>query len=537
MPKKKIFSIVVITLILLVIQTTLFAAEENLPIVFQCNGFQHWVTVRPDMTGGMGTTVWLTLGDGSTINLCANHPGQNLGPVVNIAQNNQRFMITWFLYQRGNVQLLAYDSQTGFTRLLPLHDFKTAYPLHVIFKDNEPTTLLFMGNNSNNLDIFYYSLENGHIKNITNTPESDQRWTITQTKKGVLLETSTTHFHYQHRLQEQRWTQKLQSKRLQKRAIEREREWREPLETPEVLPINTVVGFGDSITWGTMRLDVTNPDDDFYHPEWAYLKQLEQIMAKDYGTIATVNLGVPGNYTRDAIERMSRDFQNVNAYFCLIMFGTNDVTGYTFDLDTTIANLDYIINTLLSNYHMVPIISTVPPQKNNLIYDPHFQVHKEITEELNTSIKAMAIRLGIPCVDTYNAFFNGQSYWEDLLEPYKGNHPNPLGHQIIAELFKEHILSPPPATPAHITSTSDNTYSATVQWDINQEFDIGSYHIEFGYTPTTLNRYVNTTNANYRFIAPAHAAPFGKKLYYRIQALDKDGNSSEFSPTYLLEFK
>lgn len=507
--------------------STISAQLEEQAVSFQSGDQQHRVEVRTTKTGCDVFRI------GKKIkNLSAYFPGENLFPKVTVSESGSYFTVAWMHYQRSNVQLCLYNSLTDFTQWLPLENFSSAYPLKTIFYDDTPYLLFFVGNNSNNTDIFYYHLAKGYVENITQSPNSEQTFEIVDRENKVFIETETLFHHRRFRLKKQN----LMVSQIEETVIERE--IRDRIEEPgvSIIPvINTILGFGDSITYGVIRMDPDDPDD-YYHPEQAYLEQLREMLSEDYGEVAVVNRGVSRNTSLQGVERMHEVFSEANAFFCLVMFGTNDVVFPTFDADASTQNLAFIVDTARYSYDMYPIISTIPPQKNELI-EPHIQYYIDNTEALNAKIIDMATRNDVAYIDTYTAFIEFRSGWEILLERVKGNHPSPLGHGVIANLFEGKILELPPAPPGYILKMGGSPIVQTFEWAPIEEFDFSHYLVEFGYAPGQLDRFITVSTNFYSFINFPFYAPFYSKLYFRIQSVDMDLNASDFTPIQEVRFE
>jgi lysophospholipase L1-like esterase len=500
------------------------AQLEEQAVEFQTPGGDYLVSVRLTDTG---SDVFLDGPGMQNNNLACDFPGENLFPTVTVHEASRRFMVAWMHYRKNNVRLCLYDSRTNTSRAIELEQFKSACPLSVIFYDDDPLLLLFKGNNSGNTDVFYYHLASGRVENITRTADSEQFVQVFDEENRLFIETGTLYQHSRYRLKKRNLKVRLTAQA----AIEYDRERKRPVNVEEIPALNTIVGFGDSITWGRMNM---NDLDGDYHPELAYLAQLQEIFAVDYGAVDTINKGVPGDTTLMAAQRLDDEFSLIDAFFCLVMLGTNDVIFSTFDVDASIENLYYILTTAREFYHMHPVISTIPPQRR---HHPTLQYFKENTEALNQRIIQLAQENGVPFIDTYKAFMEHPGGWVSLLEDIKGNHPNPEGHHVIANLFKEKILDVPPAEPGEIVRSSRGDSSVTFGWSDNREFDFSHYAIQFGYLPDNLNRGVNTLYNFYTFINLPLDDPFNRKFYFRVQAVDKDGNTSDFTPLYEAEFR
>lgn len=517
--KKSAKSVVLFLFMFIIGCTGIFAYLEEQKVSFQFKGKEHLVEVRQT---GTGTDILLSTPGEELKNLTALLPGENLFPVVTVNNPGNRFTVSWLQYRRGNVQLGLYDSQIDQSRPLHLDKFKYAKPLRAIFYDNIPYLLLFKGNNSDNTDIFYYHLENGRVKNITQTPGSEQTVDILDEENRFFIETATLYHHYRYRLKKR----SLRITLTKKLEIEQERH--RPAAVDSSLAMNTIAAFGDSITWGRMYMDDLEGD---YHPELAYLAQMQQILADNYGETSIVNLGFPGDSALAGTQRMDEDFPEIDAFFCLVMFGTNDVI-LGIDPDATTENLEYIVTRARKVYKMYPVISTIPPQRR---HTPD-QYRKEQSEALNARIIEMAVENDIPYIDSYTALMQHPAGLPALTEDVKGTHPSPLGHQVIAELFKEKVLEPPPAKPMDVVESVSSSSAKTVAWSANEEFDFGSYRIEFGYTRGSLNRQVSTPDNFYRFIPLPLASSFDTVIYFRIQSVDLDGNGSDFTTIKRIEF-
>lgn len=462
-------------------------------------------------------------------NLSAAFPGENLFPKVTANPSAHIFTVAWMHFEPGNIQLCIYDSRSNHSRLLPLNDFKYAMPIKTVFNDEDPFLLLFLGNNSNNTDVFYYHLQTGATGNLTQTPDSEQEYEITDEKNRFFMETKTLSHQYRYRVKKSSLTPEL----LEKQDIERGPKFQVP--SASIPSQNTILGFGDSITYGVVRMDINNCED-FYHPELAYLEKLKQIFTSGYGPVETVNAGVSRNTSYNGIDRMHDVFSESGAYFCLVMFGTNDVVA-GFSSDVSAENLAFILNTARSTYSMYPIVSTIPPQKDEERGLPGVQYYTFQTEALNAAIIEMAEQYNFPFIDTYTAFMEHPEGWEAMLELCKGNHPSPLGHDVMAGLFKEKILELPPAKPALIRNIDTTDFKAEMEWTPNDEFDFSHYLIEYGYTPENLNRTITTTSNHFTFIMFPYYRPVYSRLYFRLQAMDRDGNTRGFTDLQTITFK
>jgi len=512
-------------LFVMIAASTLFAQTEEQAVSFYFREQAYRVDVQLSPTGcdvvlqGKGIT--------EVKNLSAGFPGENLFPRVTVSPTGQCFTAAWMHFLDGSVELCIYDSPADTSRILPLEGFESALPLETVFYEGTPYLLLFQGNNTGNTDIFYYHLQNGQIRNITQTPNSEQEFEITDEENRFFIETKTLFHSYRYRVKKDTLIPAL----IEQAEIERHL----PAAVPAISAIsyNTILGFGDSITYGVVRMDVNDPDD-WYHPEWTYLAQLEQMLEAGYGQVETVNAGVSRNTSYLGIDRMHDVFSESGAYFCLVLFGTNDVVA-GISAAASAENLHYILDTARYDYDMYPIISTTPPQKDETRI-PGVQFYKYQTEILNAAIIEMAEQFDYPYIDTYTAFMEYPEGYEALMELYKGNHPGPLGHEIMAGLFKEKILEVPPAKPANLAEAAASAYRVDMEWDPNEEFDFSHVLVEYGYAPDQLHRGVTVSSNHYTFIMFPYYVPVYSKLYFRLQAVDLDGNTSAFTDIQEITF-
>jgi len=469
-------------------------------------------------------------------NLSLNFPGENLFPKVHI--RGERFCITWIYYQDNKVNGCFFDSLTGLSQKVAGEGFHFLSTPEVVFRGSQPLALVFLANKgdkkegeeviNDNDDIYVYHLETRRLVNVTQTPENEKVFSFMEGNRGFTLKTETLDYHAV-------YTVRFPGLRV----VSREKQAREveavyPPQAVTSTAYNTLVAFGDSITWGKIRMSDLQGE---YHPDLAYLGLIQNYLAENYRSLNAVNLGIPGDTTYDGIERLKEDFTGVEGYFCMIMFGTNDVGQNSFSSSSSVENLEWMCEQIRDKYGMYPIISTIPP----MTHISGEQYLKEASEELNRKIKKMAEELEIPCVDTYAAFFM-EPDWEILVEDIignhvVGNHPSPAGHQIIAQLFLYEILKLPPRAPGDFQTWDTDTYRLLAQWTANYEFDFSHYVIEFGYAEDNLNRSFEIEENYFTFIRSPFQLNAPSYIYFRVRAWDKAGYSSGVSDTMRVEFK
>jgi lysophospholipase L1-like esterase len=506
----------VAVLFLFVVCVSAYPSDSDLN--FRLRDRTHSVRVQKSL---WGTDIIL---DGKPVqNLSYDFPGENLFPKVEVMGN--RFFITWIHYQKKNVQLCLYNSFKNETRLLTLSDFNFIGHTEIVFDINlQPKAVIFLANNSDNDDLFLYDLSSQKITNMTNTPASEKIFTVTDNNGTLSIKTETLDHRYSYLLDKKNLRPNLVEKLEIERIIpELPKAW-------DQTSINSIMGYGDSITAGKMRM---NDLDGSSHPELAYLAKIEETFDADYGETYTINLGVGGASSYDAVQYMHGYFLNNRAYYCCVLFGTNDVGQGSFSADSSAESLEKVVLTARKTYGMYPIISTVPPQK---LYLDGVQFYKDQTIALNQKIIAMAKKNNIAYVDSYQAFFDHSDGWEACLEDIKGNHPSPTGHEVMADLFKPVILSVPPGAPSNISMVSQSKNAVSLQWSENFEFDFSHCLIRFGFSADQLDRVTQATTNGFIFIDIPFNASFRKQVYFKIQAVDRDGNASAFTNQQMVEF-
>ncbi|HEX7503180.1 MAG TPA: SGNH/GDSL hydrolase family protein, partial [Acidobacteriota bacterium] len=293
----------------------------------------------------------LTLKGRTSMDLSAGMAGENILLGTRIRGGN--FYIFWLNYRQKAVRLAFYDQRRGRSRLLPLTGFSFIGLPEIIEENDGLQGLVFLGNKTNNDDIFYYEPKKGLLTALTETPFSEKGFTLLEKDGCLEIETRSLWAHYRYRFDPRlRETTLVEEQRYatgQKQSI--------PEFTPEYY--NTYIGFGDSITWGEIegvqRLDL------------CYLTQMQALLADPgyenfYGASYFVNLGVPGDSTLAGADRVDKDLNGHAGLYFLLMLGVNDVIQIDFSIESSLENLGYIIDAAKSR-GMRAIVSTLTPSK------------------------------------------------------------------------------------------------------------------------------------------------------------------------------
>jgi lysophospholipase L1-like esterase len=460
----------------------------------------------------------------TSTNLSAGMRGENI--LLGIRSGNDNFYVFWLNYHWKAIHLAYYDQRRQRSRLLSLSGFSSFSLPEILETDGELQALVFLGNNSDNVDIFHYELAAEVLTPLTRTPFSEKNLILQETDNGLEIETKSLLAKYRYRFDsENRQSHLLKEERFSRPQKRQTRAG--AAITPEYY--NTYIGFGDSITagWidGVKRLDL------------CYLSQMRDIyLPIIYGPSGFINLGVAGEDTYESAQRVNQELDQHSAFYFLMMLGVNDVWKASFDLAGSLENLSYIMDAALAR-HMRVIVSTLTPRKDAF---SNYQYYWDNLHALSSGILGLASEKGTASIDTLSAFMNTDppDGWQDLLEnpgtvivdgeviQVKGNHPNAAGHSLIASLFADALVKFPPQAPQNMKVIDPlNTRQRTASWDINYESDFSHFRIEFDFQPPAL-RYSLDTAASYHTFT---LFPFLPQLYFRIQAVDRGNHASVFS--------
>ncbi len=528
--------------LLLLPKLSLFPQDDDRQPIFQANGKTYRISARRITKD---QKIDILLYDGAVEhNLSRELTGDNLYPAVEV--HNDHFYISWINYDEENERLLFYDSSRACSLALTDGAFKfIAGDRKIIFNDSFPTALIFKASQTGNYDLFGYSFITGEISNITNTRENEKRFRVmmNEEKDGIIIESETLYHKY----------------RCLFDAAAPAAGQPEKVEIIDILPaapqeippeaLNKYITYGDSITWGKMRMNNLpfDPTKSYYHPELAYPQKIKEKLAENYGAGAVeyYNLSNPGERTFDGVARLG-ELAAYRAKYFLLMFGTNDAFRKDFFLADSIEDMAFMVDTALG-YNMDVTVSTIPPRNDSDWYDNPWV--KPNIQSFNSSLIALAGQKNIRHIDTYNAFMNYQppDGWKKLLEDrdatdiYKpgrgGQHPGPLGHGVIADLFIPKILASPPQSPQNIAVNKEPGRRVLARWQQNTDFDLSRYYITFGYFPTALDHFISTSDIAFTFIRPPFPNHLQVRLYFYIQAVDDSGNKSEPTTIYTAIFK
>ncbi|MCJ7526132.1 MAG: SGNH/GDSL hydrolase family protein, partial [Candidatus Aminicenantes bacterium] len=452
-------------------------------------------------------------------NLSAGMRGENILLGVRCAGEN--FYVFWLNYHQKRLRLAYYDQHSS--RPMPLNGFASFGLPEIIVENGRLRALLFLADRSGNNDIFYYDLEERALTQLTETPYSEKRFSWSEESGTLQIEARSLKGTCAYRF----------DSHLKQNTLIEEKAFRRRLKKENAAPApnyyNTFIGFGDSITWGQISgvqlLDL------------CYLTQMRDVFLPSiYGSSEFINLGVPGDGTYEAAQRVDQGLNNYSAFYFLMMIGVNNVRSQAeFSLASSLEDIEYIIDAALAR-NMRVIVSTLTPRKD---YYASLDWYWDHLHSLNAGILDLAAKKGTASIDTFNTFMNldPPDGWKDLIETpgliivdgeevvVKGNHPNAAGHYLIASLFAPVLAAFPPLAPGNVSVLNpESGANRKVFWDANYESDFSYFEIEFGFTPNALD-YTLTTAVSYHMFT---LFPFLPQLYFRLRTVDRGERHSDF---------
>lgn len=503
-------------LVLIASATAFPQAELGDPVPFIFGGTACRVLVRSVPSG---STVILQMRGGETP-LCPAAGGENLFPEVQVFED--RFFVMWAHYEKGKTGLGIYDSRTEDGRITPLPGLSFLSSPMMVLQGQSLRGVMILGNSSNNDDIFFLDLRDGCLTNLTRTPASEKWFAIQPAAGGLLVSTATLREKVLYYFNVRTLRVEVRERSIPKprtRVLERTA----PTDETDCSLDNTYIAFGDSITWGKMRMYGLEGE---YHPELAYPERMKALLAAFYGPAYPVNLGVPGEKTYDGTLRIDKDLDGHPGLYFLLMMGTNDCISGKISIDSIMENIEYMADSAGSRLMRV-IVSTIPPRKD--AYGSKNYVLQNIAS-LNSRIGRLASDKSIGFIDTHKAFmgYDPPDGWRSLLEDIGGNHPSPAGHMVIADLFAGCLAAFSPGIPSGVEKLSgEGSSMKRINWAPCCESDFAFFKLEFGPAIQEMTDTATTTGSLFSF----HGLP-SQNLYFRIQTVDKAGHYSPFTRIY-----
>lgn len=185
---------------------------------------------------------------------------------------------------------------------------------------------------------------------------------------------------------------------------------------------NRYIGFGDSITYGTI-----NHEDA---PQLGYIPRLDALLDANLAPSEVVNEGLGGEETSAGLLRIGAVIARRQARYILIMEGTNDVT-FLRPVASSVANLRSMLNQCL-NYGLLPVLATIVPRR-----DAKWAVedYRTIHNGLNAAIRLLAAEMSVPLADMDRAFADYVPGGPEALLSEDLKHPNETGYQVMAKTW------------------------------------------------------------------------------------------------------
>src|SRR4030042_1661826 len=167
--------------LLLVLTTAVYPQTEPWdPVSFISGGKDYRLVVRCGPSGGS----FVVLSDGKRETVLGGAGGENLFPVAQVS--GDRFHILWVHYQDGHTGLGLYDSATRSSFIIPLPGLKFAGSPVLVEQAGGPAGLVFLGNASDNDDVFFFDLRANSLTKVTRTAWPE-KWFATEARPGRAL--------------------------------------------------------------------------------------------------------------------------------------------------------------------------------------------------------------------------------------------------------------------------------------------------------------------------------------------------------------
>lgn len=228
-------------------------------------------------------------------------------------------------------------------------------------------------------------------------------------------------------------------------------------EGPAEIPLddNKYIGFGDSITYGTIA--------NAGVPELGYLPRLKLLLEAGYGPSEMVNEGWPGEITINGMGRMDDVLAAHRAQYLLLMEGTNDISFNEISMEATAFHLRQMI-LKCRRAGVFPLLATIIP-RNDYRWERPF--YRNRIYRLNEYIREIAENTKIPLIDMFNIYFNypaDDGGWPSLLSD--GVHPSDKGYELMTRSWFEEIKILP-FPPARVSIKRTQERSLVFNRDVN----------------------------------------------------------------------
>ena len=200
-----------------------------------------------------------------------------------------------------------------------------------------------------------------------------------------------------------------------------------------------IVAFGDSITLG-VRADGSLREEQTWRVALA-----KRLNAAGGGPWDIVNAGIGGNTTADGIKRFEADAIAKRPDIVTLMFGVNDAAMLSFPEFKPIPGPRVALTQYRKNLaEMIArarkagarVILMTPCPMGNKYFNKRLEPYKShdknyVLRSYAQAVREIASELGVELLDVWTRFM--QEGMNELLPD--GVHPNPRGHQVIADML------------------------------------------------------------------------------------------------------
>ena len=204
---------------------------------------------------------FIVLSDGKRETVLGGAAGDNLFPTAQVSGG--RFHVLWVNYQGGRAGLGLYDSATRTSRVIPLDGLKFAGSPVLVERAGRPLGVVLLGNASDNDDIFFLDLRNNRLVNVSRTAWSEKGFTVETGPAGILVRTESLTDRARYLMGLGRSATFRLLGREPRPVPDRRGERTVGPDEQDCRPANTYAAFGDSITFGVMRMENLEGED---HP-------------------------------------------------------------------------------------------------------------------------------------------------------------------------------------------------------------------------------------------------------------------------------
>lgn len=157
--------------------------------------------------------------------------------------------------------------------------------------------------------------------------------------------------------------------------------------------------------------------------------------AKLYKNPQIINYGIPGNTTRDVIERLGPVVER-KPQKIFLMVGINDITN-RIEEDSIVANYQIILDTIKiqSPNTLVYVHSIIPP--NFMVRQDLSFVKPDMIRSINLKLQKLCVDNNVVYIDLYSRFTTGGEL--EYFNSIDGVHLNTPGYQEWGAILEEYI--------------------------------------------------------------------------------------------------